>query len=589
VTSLFVIQGADQGARFEFDRLPARLGRDPGNSIQLHDREVSRFHAEVRPAGEHFVLFDLGSSNGTFVNGARITEHLLATGDQVQVGCTLMLFTLSEEGSSENLAEKIRIITAQQPDQSRIVRTISHEEGSRILDPQFSSSDSPWLARARSNLQIMYRTALAVSHTLDIDQLLARILQLIFEWVAADRGCIMLVDPETKRLEPKARQNRKGVDAKERLAISQTILDYVLEHKEGVLTSDAQEDTRWNPAASIVQNQVREAICVPMQGRYDVVGVIYIDTATPPGRVIQQDGGSQFQDEHLKLMIAIAHQAALAVEDTRYYSAMVQAERLAAVGQTIAMLSHHVKNILQGISGGSYLIEVGLKEHDEDVVRKGWKIVEKNQSKISALVMDMLTFSKEREPEMLPENMNRVVADVLELMQARAKELNVGLSCSLAESMPALTFDPDGMHRAVLNIVTNALDACEKVEGGNVSVSTFHDPQAAIVRVTVEDNGPGIPAEDQEKIFSLFVSGKGAHGTGLGLPVSNKIIKEHGGRILVESRPGEGSRFTIEIPAIAPQDRQTVTGQSLLDEPGGSEGRQVIAPTVRLGTIDRAV
>jgi len=178
---------------------------------------------------------------------------------------------------------------------------------------------------------------------------------------------------------------------------------------------------------------------------------------------------------------------------------------------------------------------------------------------------------------------------VLELMQARAKELNVGLSCSLAESMPALTFDPDGMHRAVLNIVTNALDACEKVEGGNVSVSTFHDPQAAIVRVTVEDNGPGIPAEDQEKIFSLFVSGKGAHGTGLGLPVSNKIIKEHGGRILVESRPGEGSRFTIEIPAIAPQDRQTVTGQSLLDEPGGSEGRQVIAPTVRLGTIDRAV
>ncbi|MBI3464584.1 MAG: FHA domain-containing protein [Planctomycetes bacterium] len=565
MTSLFVIQGADQGARFELDRLPASVGRDPGNLVQLHDREVSRFHAELRSSGENFVLFDLGSSNGTFVNGSRVSERKLATGDEVQIGSTLMLFTISEEGSGEDLAEKIKIITAQQADQSRIVRTISHEEGSRILDPHLNSSDSPWLARARSNLQIMYRTALAVSHTLDIDQLLARILQLIFEWVAADRGCIMLVDPETKRLEPKARQDRKGVDAKERLAISQTILDYVLEHKEGVLTSDAQEDTRWNPAASIVQNQIREAICVPMQGRYDVVGVIYIDTATPPGRVIQNGGGNQFQDEHLKLMIAIAHQAALAVEDTRYYSAMVQAERLAAVGQTIAMLSHHVKNILQGISGGSYLIEVGLENHDEEVVRKGWKMVEKNQSKISALVMDMLTFSKEREPEMLPENMNRVVADVIELMQVRAGELNVGLSYLPAEDMPTLTFDPEGMHRAILNVVTNALDACEKTPGGQVIVGTQYDSQESILRVTVEDNGPGIPAEDQEKIFSLFVSGKGARGTGLGLPVSNKIAKEHGGRIVVESRPGQGSRFLIELPAITPRSEPTNIDEPLFD------------------------
>ena len=98
-------------------------------------------------------------------------------------------------------------------------------------------------------------------------------------------------------------------------------------------------------------------------------------------------------------MIAIGHQAALAVEDTRYYSAMVQAERLAAVGQTIATLSHHIKNILQGIRGGSYLIEMGLSAHDEAVVRKGWGMVERNQNKISAQVLDMLTFSKDREPE----------------------------------------------------------------------------------------------------------------------------------------------------------------------------------------------
>ena len=140
-----------------------------------------------------------------------------------------------------------------------------------------------WLARARSNLQVMYRTALAVSHTLDIDQLLQRIMELIFEWVEADRGCIMLVDPAGEsRCSPRSAARGKGVRADEKITISKTILDYVTQRNEGVLTSDARQDDRWNPAGSILQMGIREAICVPMQGRYDVVGVIYIDTSTTP-------------------------------------------------------------------------------------------------------------------------------------------------------------------------------------------------------------------------------------------------------------------------------------------------------------------
>ena len=260
----------------------------------------------------------------------------------------------------------------------------------------------------------MYRTALAVSHTLDIDQLLQRIMELIFEWVEADRGCIMLMDPANKTLQPKVRRTRQGVRADERISISKTILDYVTNRNEGVLTSDARQDDRWSAGGSIVQMGVREAICVPMRGRYDVVGAIYIDTSTTAQQLIQKGMANKFTEDHLKLMIAIGHQAALAVEDTRYYSAMVQAERLAAVGQTIATLSHHIKNILQGIRGGSYLIQMGLKDHDEEITRKGWNIVERNQNRISALVMDMLTFSKEREPDLTVGNINTVVSDVIE-------------------------------------------------------------------------------------------------------------------------------------------------------------------------------
>jgi signal transduction histidine kinase len=331
--------------------------------------------------------------------------------------------------------------------------------------------------------------------------------------------------------------------------ISQTILDYVLQNKEGVLTSDAREDQRWDTAASILQQGVREAICVPMQGRYDVVGEIYIDTLTPAHKVIA-NAPRRFREEHLKLMVAIGHQAALAVEDTMYYSAMVQAERLAAVGQTIAMLSHHIKNILQGIRGGSYLIEMGLGDHDEEVVRKGWHIVEKNQNKISTMVMDMLSFSKEREPDLTAAQLNDVVADVVELMQARAAEFSVSLTWKPDAQMPAVQLDSDAIHRAVLNVVTNAIDACEGQPGGRVEVSTHFLADLSLVQVTVEDNGVGISAEQLPKIFQVFVSDKGARGTGLGLPVSQKIIKEHGGRIVVESEAGRGSRFVLEFSAV---------------------------------------
>jgi signal transduction histidine kinase len=258
-------------------------------------------------------------------------------------------------------------------------------------------------------------------------------------------------------------------------------------------------------------------------------------------------------------MIAIAHQAALAVEDTRYYSAMVQAERLAAVGQTIATLSHHIKNILQGIRGGSYLIEMGLSEEDPSVVRKGWKIVEKNQNKISALVMDMLTFSKEREPDRAPADINQVVTDVIELMQARAKDLDVRLNWQPGTDIETMVFDAEAMHRAVLNVVTNAVDAaCENEEGaGRVDVATRRAAEGRVVHVIVQDNGPGIPPEEIDQLFRPFVSSKRGRGTGLGLPVSQKILAEHDGRILVESTPGQGSRFTLEMPAIPPQTDST--------------------------------
>jgi signal transduction histidine kinase len=120
--------------------------------------------------------------------------------------------------------------------------------------------------------------------------------------------------------------------------------------------------------------------------------------------------------------------------------------------------------------------------------------------------------------------------------------------------MPQLVFDPEGMHRAVLNVVTNAIDAVSEnqPQPGRVEITTEYAAEEGILRVVISDNGPGIAPEQLGKLFSPFVSGKKGRGTGLGLPVSQKILNEHGGRIVVDSKPACGSRFALELPAVSP-------------------------------------
>ena len=194
------------------------------------------------------------------------------------------------------------------------------------------------------------------------------------------------------------------------------------------------------------------------------------------------------------LMVAIGHQAGLAIENTSLYEAKLQAERLAAVGQTIATLSHHIKNILQGIRGGSYLIDMGLNDKDDAIVRRGWGIVEKNQAKIYNLVMDMLSFSKDREPALESADLNETVGDVVELMQVagRGAGRRPGLGARRPTCPPSRSTPTASTGRS-LNIVTNAIDASEDVEGGKVAVSTAWDAESTTARVIVADNGTGHP------------------------------------------------------------------------------------------------
>jgi signal transduction histidine kinase/pSer/pThr/pTyr-binding forkhead associated (FHA) protein len=548
---LIVIQGTDEGKQFELIDPATGVGRDAANPIRLHDTEVSRRHAEFHASDGEVRIVDVGSANGTFVNNQPVKEAVLRFGDHIQVGQSVLVFSAgSNEGQFESdLADRISMISRGEVEGPLpIVKSVEETEGSRILARPDQAS-TVWLQTSLANLSTMYETIQAVSHILDLDQLLQRIMELIFRSIEADRGCIMLRNPTSNQLEPKAIRWREAVAGEEKIPVSRTIMDHVLRQRQGVLVSDAARDERFNTGQSIVRFGIREVICVPMKGRHETLGVLYLDTQSHARDALLGPAPTgKFTEEQLTLAIAIAHQAALAVEETRYHHAMVQAERLAAIGQTIAGLSHHIKNILQGLRTGSEILKMGLTDKEDNLVERGWAIVEKNQAKIYDLVMDMLTYSKEREPAFQETNINQIVLDVVELAAGQAKELGAKLETRLDEKLPAIQADPEGIHRALLNVVTNALDAVEERKNPQVGVATNVEPEGGWIRILVMDNGVGIPPQKIADIFKPFISTKGSKGTGLGLAVSRKILREHGGDIIVNSQPGKITKFVLRLP-----------------------------------------
>jgi signal transduction histidine kinase len=555
---LLVIKGADEGKQFELTGPRLGAGRDAGNAIRLHDTEVSRRHAEfVAQDNGGYTVLDVGSANGTFVNNKPVSEAVLQAGDHIQIGQTTLVYSTGrggDAGAAGDLAERISMITRHDLEMSSaIIKSVNENEGSRLLT-QPDKVKTPWLQTALANLKIMYEASQAVSHILDINQLLERILELIFGSIQADRGCVMLQN-DGGALEPQAVRWRNPAEGSEKIDLSSTIVEHVLRQKEGVLVTDAARDERFNAGQSIVRFGIREVICVPMKGRHETLGVLYLDTCSNPRDFLAKPVPGmtgKFTEEHLMLAIAVAHQAALAVEETRYHHAMLQAERLAAVGQTVAALSHHIKNILQALHSGSEILKMGMAEKDDALLQQGWKMAEKAQGKIYHLVMDMLSYSKEREPAVQMTDLNALAKEVVEFCAARANELGVKLDYSPGENLPQIPVDPEGMYRALLNIVGNALDAVEDRKNPQVMVGARLDREPGWLRVLVRDNGVGIPAPKLPDIFKPFVSSKGSKGTGLGLAVSRKILREHGGDIVVQSEVGKGSLFILRLPIKSP-------------------------------------
>lgn len=540
--TLRVVQGPDEGKSFDVRELPVVIGRETSTGIRLNDDMASRRHAELMLRNGRLVLRDLLSTNGTFLNDDLISEAEINPGDRIRVGRSVLAVG---ETQTHVRAVEAKPPTSVTPPSKTVIRLAGQDTiiGERPtgapggIEAMMGGVVLDDADKLRQHLTTLYEVTGLISSITDVDELLNKVLDAVFEKVQADQGFIMLLDENTGQLEPKVRRRRQGGAATD-YTISRTITNMVINKGEAVLTADALADERFERGESIVAGNIRSAMCAPLRSRDKILGLI---------QVHNEEGSRQFGNDGLQMLVAIGNAAGIALENARLFQTILRAERLAAVGGVVAGLSHYIKNVLNGMQAGAMVVQMALQNKDLDGLAKGWEIVRKNQAKVKDLVMDMLSYSKERKLQLEPVNPNDVVNDVLELLEVKARGRGIRLSASLDERLGAVMLDPTGIHRVLLNLVSNALDAVRRDEGV-VTVSTRLVAAERSLLLEVTDNGSGIPAALLPHIFEAFTTTKGLEGTGLGLAITDKIVKEHGGSINVSSQEGKASTFTVRLP-----------------------------------------
>ncbi len=504
---LVVHKGGLEFGRFGIGEHALTIGRSTEADIVLVDNAVSRTHARVYTEAGCVVLEDLGSRNGIYFNGHLTRMARLSARDSFQIGD--YMFAVEPLVPMNSSAS-----------------TISYHQGTLLYEQMVSTKDG-------DRLPILYRAAHLLGSVFDMDALLLQILNLIFEAVSARRGFILTIDAETRTPEIRASHTLDNVG--EGPPLSRTLIDRVLGQQDAVMTIDALDDERFDAAKSILAHAIRSAICVPLCGRQGVIGAVYVDSGTKT---------LPFSHGDLELLTALGRVVGLTVENAQLHREKIEQERLAAIGLAMASVGHCVKNILTGMKGGAEVVEEATKAKEWRRIEWGWPILKRSIDRIEGLMLNMLLLSKERVPDRAPTDLNKIVADILGTMDLRAKDAHAEIHFDPVAIAPAYV-DGTEVYRVVLNLVVNAIEACQD-KGGHVSVSCAADALGHTIHVT--DTGCGISPETLPRLFDAFSSTKGSRGTGLGLACCQKIVKEHGGAIECSSEPGKGSTFTVFLP-----------------------------------------
>jgi len=241
-------------------------------------------------------------------------------------------------------------------------------------------------------------------------------------------------------------------------------------------------------------------------------------------------------------------------DETRdLYGQLLQAEKMAALGQTISGVAHELNNPLATIL--SWSERLSQTTPLDPAVRRGLDVILSEAERAARIVRNLLTFARKRQTTRSMVDINQVVRETLGLRAYEQRLSNITVIQALSAGLPQVFADGHQVQQVLLNLVINAEQAMLGASGrGVLVVRTWHDAEHEVVVLEINDDGPGIPGDVQPKVFDPFFTTKEVGtGTGLGLTVAYAIVQEHGGRIRLESHPGSGTSFYVELPIIGAQ------------------------------------
>ncbi len=398
----------------------------------------------------------------------------------------------------------------------------------------------------------LYRVHRLMGAITDLGTLLSRIAEESRRVAHAEASSVMLFDAETNELYFRVALGESGeqeaLKRSVRLKLGQGIAGTTAQTRSSIVVQNAQDDPRFFPGAdTVIQFRTRSLLAVPMIDRDTLVGVL---------EVVNKIGEDAFSGLDLRVMEIFSSLAATAVTNARLIEERIQNERLAMVGQAVTTLSHHTKNIVTGLTSSAELIDMGLQGGNLEVLKRGWPVFKRSTKRISNFVQDMLSFSKARAPHREACDVCSVVREAQETFAELFVRKHVELRVDTSGVRGPAWLDPEAMDRALLNLLINAAEAAPE-GAGRISLKARTSDEG-VLEIDVSDNGPGVPEDCRDRIFEPFFSTKGSQGTGLGLAVTRKIAREHGGDVTVLQGPEGGALFRMALPARKPVEKDTL-------------------------------
>ena len=410
-----------------------------------------------------------------------------------------------------------------------------------------NQAPGPGVARLRAEMEVVRTIGRSLAGKFDFAEVLDEALRVVGGLIGAEGASILLIDPETRGMSFYVAQGAEAKTAKSvRLPPGAGICGYVARTGEALIINDAQNDARLYKAVDQATGIVtRNLLCVPIQSGERMWGVL---------ELINKRNHAEFMKDDMRLSEAVAAEISLALEISYLHREIVRNERMAAIGQTVSGLAHCIKNILNGIRSGSATIDRAMGADDFDRLREGWQTVRRNNEFLSNLVLDMLALARDSKPHSYATDVNDLAKQVCGLLADRAAERGINLTCVESADISEVSLDAMFFYRCLLNLLSNAVDAC--TEGGRICVRVYRGKGRSRFTVSVADNGIGMSTETRGRLFEEFFTTKGGRGTGLGLPVTRKLIQQMNGTIKCHSVLGAGTRFVFSLPFVGDRNEQ---------------------------------